>query len=382
MGLDKIWKFLSEKWDQMPPWIKNTSYLLILGTFIYGLFVPKFIDGQLVAISPDNPELHYPLRNEVFDLDTGSRRFRLVTDNSGKFAIPKPHLLPFSTIELKFFPQGLGPQTPYFPLKVSLMGKLSGSVKIEYHQDQEAYMLAATEPALALNAIAGILVSDAFAAEAPINPELEQAVIDELKNRQTGGTEVDLDTDIHRVDNKDLSYIYWKLEKEHGVKINADNQNFQTVEDVVKEASLQMEQENWETVLENSWVKPKAWFNDNYVLKPDGTNLKIQPLNLYDDSASVTISYEENGTIHPLYSGTLLVGQRINIEYQSEDFSIKLNSIGKAGKDKIFKPYAAFFNVKKKVSIDTAILEPVADTEGAVEDLHGAETPEEQPDGQ
>jgi hypothetical protein len=148
----------------MPKPVKVITYLAVLSSFIYLLLTPQYMDVKIVGIRAVSG-YEYALQHEIFELDIDGRTIRFITNGRGRFAIPKPSKLPFTSVELTLFPEGTSASKPEIPLSIPFFDKIIGRTKIVQATDGK-YSIATELKANDLaTTVSNIFIKSAYAEE-------------------------------------------------------------------------------------------------------------------------------------------------------------------------------------------------------------------------
>lgn len=335
--LDKLFKFIAEKWQQMPREVQVFTYLLFVFLFSYLLLVPQYVDGKLMGIDEQNRE--FAIQHETFELDVDGRTIRFVTNSRGRFAIPKPGKLPGNQIALTFFPDGTGRGAHEVDVIIPFVDTLLGRTKVLVKKGE--YYTANYQPSNLPSLFPKAYAQDAM--QADNNTHI--SAIDTIKKafpvpitaENKSLAELDLSA-------MQLSEVYAQIEREHDIVINTDRNQIKSISDLANLIEQQKAPQSWESIMSSAWVKPKGVFGQQYVLPITGTDYQIKPMKLLDDSVRFQVASADG---NPLFTGNLYQGERVNFELEGQTYSVELEKVDNAGLDFLFNPKAAYFNVNK-----------------------------------
>lgn len=372
---------LLKKWSDMPKPVRIGTYIVFLVSYIYLLFTPQYIDGQLKAVNPQtgNP---FPMRHQVFEMYVDGRSIRFVTDGRGRYAIPKPSKLPLNPIELWFFPEGMEAGSPDKKVLIPVLSAVNGRADI-LSKDGDYFVY---DDETLLTGLGNFFISAAHADEGgnaqPPSTELQSAV----QTAQSSGVATEAETSSNDADeqqqaivsreisqlaqtslslatvnqsntlqaqgisNKQMSMLLHQVENQYDVVINTNRQAVQSIEDIAEIVNQQQRTKTWQPLAGTSWVKPKGLFGKQQTLQIQNTTLKIQSRAVAEDSAEVQVLSEENGEQRLLFSDQMFPGERITVKDADGEYAIELEKVDSAGLDRIINPKAAYLNVKAKQS--------------------------------
>lgn len=94
--------FLERNFQKLPKWARVTVYFVALGVLIYLLLVPRFINGQIVAVTKNGGMI--PYRGVDIQMRVDGRTMKYQTNEDGYWSVPVISRIPES-VRLQVFHQ-------------------------------------------------------------------------------------------------------------------------------------------------------------------------------------------------------------------------------------------------------------------------------------
>jgi len=133
--MQSIWNFLVGKFSKMPPWVQILSYLVVLALCVYLYLVPRFANGQIVAVKKSGGFI--PYRGIDLQTHVEGRILKFRTNEAGYWSIPVVSRLPTS-IRLQVFHED---DKCWHPVELSWAALWSKEFRIEVKNDPPEMIL-------------------------------------------------------------------------------------------------------------------------------------------------------------------------------------------------------------------------------------------------
>jgi hypothetical protein len=99
--LDVLEKFIFTNFRGMPKWVRVSTYLFMVLLFAYLLLLPRFIDGQLVAVDGKTSGF-VPYRGVELQMQVDGRDYKFRSNENGYWSVPVVSRLP-GDVELQVY---------------------------------------------------------------------------------------------------------------------------------------------------------------------------------------------------------------------------------------------------------------------------------------
>ncbi|NQZ10539.1 MAG: hypothetical protein HRT35_25580 [Algicola sp.] len=344
--------------------------IFVLLNIVNQMFSDHFIEVSVKLLVPESDALGRAYTDKRISVIYDGTRTSMISDTDGRISIHKPML--FSTPPILIFNENKAEceanmancvvrEELEFAWWHSITLFMSGGIEIFTYKDKPSWQApqewrATLASKIDAGAVLGFLLSPAYAAiDVPVvgvdGVKLSKFVLDKFSKVSEKPIASIKMSDSLNLDAAQRSELFYDISKQYDITLNLENNKLNTVSDLVELTKKQKIPDNWQVVQKETWVKPKSLFNFKYELNVKGTDIKIQPIRLFNGSAQVRVYLDtevDGADEDPIWEGVIYSKERIFFALDEQEFALKLNKINSAGFDRIFYNKAAFFEVTKK----------------------------------
>lgn len=225
-----IFDFIKSNFEKMPKPIQVGTYILFVVSFFILLFAPRYIDVRLVS-SIEGDE--FPIIDAKIEVQSKERILNMITDEKGRFSVPIGFGSLISNLTFILYPESDSGRQ----IDINVWGAIAFLEwnKLTYRQETGTYEFASQTQFH--------LTNSAFAQESistnEIQNDIKQTVIQSIsKSKNRTSNQISLNMTLYnelRLTNYDLSYINFKLKKDHNIDIWEDlkSERPNTLKDII-----------------------------------------------------------------------------------------------------------------------------------------------------